>query len=118
MNRSAGDADPSVTHRALERLLFCLRTGLQNKFIGGGFQLQILFAADKGDDTKDQNHEEKEDGDVRPGNFWHEHSVVPRPSVGRTLLGGDLAFRAIPPVGFDKAVQLRQGPSLRPTPGN
>lgn len=78
MNRSAGDAGPSVTHRALEQLLFCLRTGLQNKFIGGGFQLQILFAADKGDDTKDQNHEEEKNGDVRPGDFVHVLSVLSR----------------------------------------
>ena len=97
MNRSAGDADPSVTHRALERLLFCLRTGLQNKFIGGGFQLQILFAADKGDDTKDQNHEEEKNGDVRPGNFWHEHSVVSCPSACRTLQGGYPVLELLPP---------------------
>ena len=37
-------------------VLFCLRTGLQDKFIAGSFELQVLFAANKGDDTEDQNY--------------------------------------------------------------
>ena len=59
--------------------------------------LQILFAADKGDDTKDQNHEEEKNGDVRPGNFWHEHSVVSCPSACRTLQGGYPVLELLPP---------------------
>lgn len=40
-------------------VLFCLRSCLQDKFIGGGFQLQILIAANKGDNAKDKNHQQE-----------------------------------------------------------
>lgn len=60
-----------------EVALFCSRFGLYSKGLGRHPYLQILGAC-QSDKTQDQNNDEKDDGDMRPGDFRHGRSVSSR----------------------------------------